>query len=135
MQLEAILDDSCDGALFNVKQMTGGKGVHEESRDSITLGPHRGKQLVIEIQARDGGQMMLRTFYHEGSGRRYIAMCGGKNYDVDHPNVRKFFESFQILDNGLPDPPPEEKKKEPTKGPGASKKKETAGPKVGGPPK
>jgi hypothetical protein len=62
-------------------------------------------------------------------------MCGGKNYDEDHPNVKKFFESFQILDNGLPDPPPEEKKKEPTKGPGASKKKEAAGPKVGGPPK
>jgi hypothetical protein len=123
MQLEAILDDSCNGALANLKQMTGGKGVHELSRDSVSIGPHKGKQLVIEIQAREGGQMILQTFYHEGSGRRYIAMCGGKNYEEDHPNVKKFFESFQILDNGLPDPPPEEKKKEPD-----DKKKGPAGP-------
>jgi hypothetical protein len=52
-------------------------------------------------------------------------MCGGKNYDEDHPNVKKFFESFQILDNGLPDPPPDEKKEK------ADKKKGPAGPKQG----
>jgi len=113
MKLEAILDDSCEGALHNIKQMTGGKGVKELSRDAVTLGAHKGKQLVIEIQVGDGGQMIMRTFYHKDSGRRYIAMCGGKNYNADQPNVKKFFESFQILDNGKPDPPPEGKKKEP----------------------
>jgi hypothetical protein len=113
MKLEDILDDSCNGALKNIKQMTDGKGVKELSRDSISKGPHKGKQLVIEIQADEGGQMILQTFYHKDSGRRYIAMCGGKNCKADQPNVKKFFESFQILDNGKPDPPPEEKKKEP----------------------
>jgi predicted Zn finger-like uncharacterized protein len=123
MQLEAILNDSCEGALHNIRQMAGGKGVHELSRESVSIGPHKGKELVIEIQAREGATMIMRTFYHEASGRRYIAMCGGKNYEADQPNVKKFFESFQILDNGLPDPPPEEKKKEP-----ADKKKGPAGP-------
>jgi Zn-finger nucleic acid-binding protein len=122
MQLEAILNDSCDGALFSAKQAAGGKGVHELSRESVSIGPHKGKELVVEIQAREGGQLILRTFYHEGSGRRYFAMCGGKNYEADQPNVRKFLESFQILDNGLPDPPSEEKKKP------ADKKKGPAGP-------
>jgi hypothetical protein len=113
MKLEDILDDSCDGALARMKLTTGGKGVKELSRDSVTLGAHKGKQLEIEIQVGDGGRMIMRTFYHKDSGRRYIAMCGGKDYKADQPNVKKFFESFQILDNGKPDPPPEEKKKEP----------------------
>jgi predicted Zn finger-like uncharacterized protein len=55
MSLEQILNDSCDGTIAGLKQVTGGKGVHELSRESVSIGPHKGKQLVIEIQAREGG--------------------------------------------------------------------------------
>jgi hypothetical protein len=92
---EQLLNDSCDGSAANLAKMGG----REVRRESVQLGPYPGKQLVIYIPQADG-HMMSRCYL--AGGRLYIIMCGGSGYDTSHPDVRRFFESFEILDPGKP---------------------------------
>ena len=92
---DRLLNDACDGSSANLKKM----GCIESSRTNINLGPHRGKQLVMHVPA-GGGYIISRNFVV--NGRMYIAMCGGTGYDEHHPNVRRFLDSFDIIDDGAP---------------------------------
>jgi WD40 repeat protein len=105
LSTDALLDDSCNGCLA----MT--KGAQELSREAIRLGPHAGKQLVMSLP-QGNLKGILRTYYNAGSGRRYLVMAAGRGLDPDHANVRRLFESFEILDSEItapeepPQPPP-----------------------------
>src|SRR5262249_43644316 len=90
---ETLLNDACNGSLANLEQMGG----REVRRESIQLGPYPGKELVIYIP-QASGHMIMRCYLV--GGRLYLAMCGGSGYDTDQNNVRRFFESFAILDSG-----------------------------------
>jgi hypothetical protein len=80
-------------------------GGREVRRESVQLGPYPGKQLVIYIP-QAGGHMISRCYL--AGGRLYITMCGGSGYDASHKDVRRFLDSFEILDAGTPpaEPPP-----------------------------
>lgn len=98
---EQLLNDSCDGAIANMKNMD--PDTRELSRDSIRLGEFPGKELVVEVP-RGNGQFVMRNFL--AHGRLYIAMAGGRGFRRGQENVNRLFESIQILDTGEPDPPP-----------------------------
>lgn len=102
LQPEVVLNDSCDGALARLKD----QGGQEVSRQSIQLGPHLGKEMVINI-AKAGGKLMLRNYLVRG--HIYILIAGGVGFGPDHANIRKFFDSFEVLEDPSPtssEPPP-----------------------------
>jgi hypothetical protein len=102
LPVETLLTDTCNGTVANVANMGG----QEERREAIQLGPHVGKELSVFIPRANG--RIISRFYIVG-GRLYMAMCGGSGHDVGHANVKRFFESFTILDAGAgagPMPPP-----------------------------
>jgi hypothetical protein len=92
---EGILDDSCDGAL---------KGIEKDEpveirRVSINHGPYPGKLLVVNVKKRKVN-MVARVFLV--GERVYLLVAVGKKYDEENVNVKKFFDSFELLEN----PPP-----------------------------
>jgi hypothetical protein len=90
---ERLLNDSCDGAVANME------GAKELSRKSIKLGDIPGKEMVVYIP-QGKGKGIMRAYYHKDQGRIYLLMAGGKGYQPDNPNVKKFFDSFEILEKG-----------------------------------
>jgi hypothetical protein len=104
---ETLLHDACDGAIANTKSQGGVEG----SRRSIQLGPYEGKELVIEIP-QHSAKMITRVYVVQG--RLYMAMAGGVGLEPDHANVKRLFESFEILDHGAAAPPPDQPEPAPT---------------------
>jgi hypothetical protein len=86
-----LLNDSCNGSVANLKA----QGGVEESRRSIQLGPHPGKELVVNMVKADG-KMVSRIYI--AHGRLYIVMAGGLGLHADHENVKRLFDSFEILE-------------------------------------
>lgn len=90
---ETLLNDACSGSVQGVAR----DGGHEVSRESITLGPHPGKQIVIDIP-KGGGKLTSRVYLV--NGRIVMLMAGGRGLEPDHPNVRKLFASLEITADG-----------------------------------
>lgn len=89
--VEAMLNDACNGSAANLEAM----GAVEVGRQSIKLKNYPGKQLTMKIsQAK--GYMIMRA-YMVGP-RLYIAMVGGRGLHEKHPDVIKFFDSFEITE-------------------------------------
>jgi predicted Zn finger-like uncharacterized protein len=103
LPLETLLNDSCDGSVRNLSA----QGGVEESRQSIQLGPHPGKELVVRIR-RAGGKVISRIYIV--NRRLYIVMAGGAGLRPDHENVKRLFDSFEIIekpgDSAVPTPSP-----------------------------
>ncbi len=100
--VETILNDACNGSAANLEAM----GAVEVGRKSIKLKNFAGKQLTMKIsQAK--GYMIMRA-YMVGP-RLYIAMVGGRGLHEKHPDVVKFFDSFEITE----EPAKAEEKKDP----------------------
>jgi len=99
LPVETLLNDSCDGSVANLRAQGGA----EESRHSIQLGPHPGKQLVIEMH-RAGGKVISRVYLV--NGRIYIVMAGGLGLRPGHENVQRLFDSFEILEKPGESPAP-----------------------------
>jgi choice-of-anchor C domain-containing protein len=104
---ETLLNDACDGAMANTKN----QGAVEVSRRSVQLGAYEGKELVSEIP-RHSAKMISRIYMVQG--RLYLAMAGAIGLEPDHANVKRLFESFEILDHGAASPPPDQLEPAPT---------------------
>jgi hypothetical protein len=95
---DRLLDDACNGATANVKQLNG----DEISRKAIELGPFPGKEIVHRVGKGNSSKMTTR--YYLAHGRLYVVQAQGKGLDPDHENFRRFFDSFEIIEQ--PAPPP-----------------------------
>jgi choice-of-anchor C domain-containing protein len=104
---ETLLNDACDAAMANTKS----QGAVEVSRRSIQLGPYEGKELISEIP-RHSAKMISRAYVVHG--RLYTAMAGAIGLEPDHANVKRLFESFEILDQGAAAPPADQPAPAPT---------------------
>jgi hypothetical protein len=91
LPVETLLNDSCNGSVANLQA----QGGVEESRRSVQLGPHPGKELVVNMVKADG-KMVSRVYI--AHGRLYIVMAGGLGLHADHENVKRLFDSFEILE-------------------------------------
>jgi hypothetical protein len=91
LPVETLLNDSCDGSVANLRA----QGGVEESRRSIQLGPHPGKELVVDMPKKDG-KMVSRVFIV--NYRLYVVMAGGFGLRPGHENVNRLFDSFEILE-------------------------------------
>jgi hypothetical protein len=90
---EQVLTDACNGALANLAA----QGGREVKREPIQLGPYPGMQMKAYLSNARG--YLISRFYL-AHGRLYMAICGGTGYDDGQPNVKRFFDSFEILDTG-----------------------------------
>jgi predicted Zn finger-like uncharacterized protein len=97
---DVLLNDSCDGSLAAIAPQ---KPI-EKSRTSVRLGDYPGKQMVVDVTNRK--VRMVARVYLVGE-RLYILMAVGKGYDPDNENVRRFFDSFEIIE-AAPAPRPEQ---------------------------
>jgi len=88
---EIILNDSCNGSVTNLEKM----GATELSRKSIKLKDYPGKQVIMKISEAKG--YMIMRHYLVGP-RLYSAIVGGRGLHEKHPDVVKFFESFEITE-------------------------------------
>jgi hypothetical protein len=95
---EVLLNDSCEGALAFARD----KGGRELSRESIQLGTYPGKELVIELP-KGNGKMIMRAYL--AHGRLIMALAGGRGFEPGQENLRRFFDSLEILDGGAPPAP------------------------------
>lgn len=103
LSAERLLNDACDGS----KNSLAKQGGVEVSRESITLGPHPGKQLVVDVP-QGNGKLVYRIYL--ANDRIVMLMAGGKGLDADHSNVKKLFASLEITTVSAPPPPDKEPK-------------------------
>ena len=96
---ETLLNDACDGSIRNTEN----QGAVESGRESIQLGPYPGKQLSSDI-ARAGAKTVARVYL--AHGKIFIVMAGAVGLEKDHANVKRLFESFEILETGVTAPSP-----------------------------
>lgn len=87
---EVLLNDACDGFIRDSKD-----GPVELKRESIKVGAYEGKLLVVNLKKRKVN-VVVRVFMV--GQRMYMIAAGGKGYDEDNVNVKKFFNSFELLD-------------------------------------
>jgi hypothetical protein len=103
LPVETLLNDSCDGSVANLRA----QGGVEESRQPVQLGPHPGKELVVNMTKADG-KVVSRVFI--ANSRLYVVSAGGLGFRPDHENVQRLFDSFEILekpdDGAVPAAPP-----------------------------
>jgi hypothetical protein len=90
---ETLLNDACDGAMKGI----GDEGGVEKSRESIQLGEIPGKQLIIEIKK---GRVRGIARVYLTNNRLYMLIAAGKGYTPEHENVKRFFNSFEIIETG-----------------------------------
>jgi NPCBM/NEW2 domain len=88
---ELILNDASDGALQGMAD----EGPAELRRESIDYRGYPGKQIVVDLKKRNV-TMVCRTFLIEG--RLYFLLAGGKGYSENHKDVKKFYDSFEVIE-------------------------------------
>lgn len=88
---EIILNDTCSGYAKFLEDM----GAVELSRKPITHKEWPGKQLTMKVSEKKG-YFLVRT-YLVGT-RLYFAIAGGAGLHEEHPDVVKFFNSFEITE-------------------------------------
>jgi len=88
---EIMLTDACNGSAMNLEKM----GATESSRKSIKLKDYPGKQLIMKVSEAKG--YMIMRHYLVGP-RLYSAIVGGRGLHEKHPDVVKFFNSFEITE-------------------------------------
>jgi hypothetical protein len=89
---DRLLEDAGNSFTVIAKQQNG----DEISRKSIELGPFPGKEIVHRVGK--GNSNKLTTRYYLAHGRLYVVMASGKGLDSDHENFRRFFDSFEIIE-------------------------------------
>lgn len=109
LPMEALLNDACAGAVANLANMGGS----EVSRTSIKLGPISGKELVVDVPKLKG-KLIGRIFVHRG--RLYMAMAVGRNFEPNHQDVKRFLDSFEIIEGDDKPAPKQEPKSNDPKG-------------------
>lgn len=86
-----LLDDSCDGAAANLRQMGG----RELGRSWIKLGNYPGREMVVRVP-QGQGKMVFRVYLVRET--LYMVMVGGKGIEPDGEIARKVFDSFKVLE-------------------------------------
>jgi hypothetical protein len=76
-----------------------GGGPKELSRTPIKLGDIPGMELVVRVEELSG-KVIMRGYYDQPNGRLFVAMIAGKGLEPNHENVKRFFDSFEILKEG-----------------------------------
>lgn len=89
---EALLDDACTEGM---KGMAGKLKCVETQRESIQLNGVPGKQLTIDIE--NGRAKAFARFYLSRT-RIYYLFAAGRDYHLEHPDVKRFFDSFEMLE-------------------------------------
>jgi hypothetical protein len=102
---EFILKEACDGANAALRQQAAksNEDVEELGRRSVQLGLFPGKELTQRVGTR-GGRMITRMYL--AHGRLYLVLAGGIGLNADHENVKRLFDSFQILERPSASPGP-----------------------------
>lgn len=96
--IENSLNGACDEMVRGLLRA----GATEESRTSISLAGHPGKQVVLDVP-EEKAKGFIRVYLV--GGRMYFIAVVGKGYDVKHGDVTRFFDSFEILEVPSPAPP------------------------------
>jgi hypothetical protein len=75
-------------------QLAGGRGGKLLDEKDVALGPHKGKELMVEVPGE--GTARIRFF---AAGRRLYKLTAlGKTHPPDPGETAKFFDSFQITE-------------------------------------
>jgi hypothetical protein len=96
---EQVLNLSCDSALSSLKALGGS----EVLRESVSLGDHPGKELVVEFPGSNG-RLIQRTYL--AYGRLYVVSAGARGLSPTDANASRLFESFRIVEASSPEPKP-----------------------------
>ncbi|MGO9598791.1 MAG: hypothetical protein ACLP7Q_12450 [Isosphaeraceae bacterium] len=96
---EQVLNLSCNSAASDLKA----QGGHEVSRESVSLGEHPGKELVVEF-AGGNGRLIQRTYL--AYGRLYVVSAGARALSPTDASASRLFESFRIVEASPPEPKP-----------------------------
>ncbi len=96
---DVLLNQACDICLQDMNKQF---PVIETRRESISFGKIPGRQIEMDVP-KFGSHLIIR--YYLTTNRVYITMAGGRNYTTDHPDVKRFHDSFEILDKQSNPPP------------------------------
>lgn len=88
---DVILNDACTLGLAQLFK----EGGVELKRTSISLDGIPGKEVVMDVP-KFNGKIILRCYLVKG--RLYMVMVGGRKFEPEHEQVRRFLDSFAILE-------------------------------------
>jgi hypothetical protein len=80
------------------------RGDEELKRRSIQLGSYPGMELIVSVRH---GKNVTRVYL--AHHRIYVIAAGGRGIEANQPNVKRLFESLQIVDTGNDSAPPKGK--------------------------
>jgi hypothetical protein len=92
-----LLNRICNDVLANGKSA----GDEEIKRRPISLGSFPGMELTVSVRH---GKNITRVYL--AHHRIYLVAAGGRGIEPNQPNVKRLFESLQILDTGKDSAPP-----------------------------
>jgi hypothetical protein len=96
---DVLLNQACDVCIQDMNKQF---PVIETRRESISFGKIPGRQIEMDVP-KFGSHLIVR--YYLTTNRVYLTMAGGRNYTTDHPDVKRFHDSFEILDKQSNPPP------------------------------
>jgi hypothetical protein len=96
---DMLLNQMCDECVKDINKQF---AVIETRRESISFGKIPGRQIEMDAP-KFGSHLIVR--YYLTTNRVYLTMAGGRNYTVEHPDVKRFHDSFEILDKQSNPPP------------------------------
>jgi predicted Zn finger-like uncharacterized protein len=96
-----LLNRICDDLAANAKA----SGDEEVKRRSIQLDSYPGMELTMAVRH---GKTVTR--FYLAHHRIYLVAAGGRGIEPNQPNVKRLFESLQIVDTGKDSEPPKPKK-------------------------
>jgi hypothetical protein len=92
-----LLNRICDDIVARGKAA----GDEEVRRHSISLGDYPGMEVTVSVRH---GKNITRVYL--AHHRIYLVAAGGRGIEPNQPNVKRLFESLQILDTGTDSGPP-----------------------------
>lgn len=95
MELELLVKSACDNAMGKPRA----QGGELLGRQGLQLGPYPGSELVHRTA---NGRLITRTYL--AGGRVYVVIAGGYKLDEEHENVKRLFDSFEIIETGIDAP-------------------------------
>lgn len=98
--VEELLHDTCEGMTQSLWRMN----AYEKSRSNVKYEQFPGKQVIYSVSEKKGS-LVARCYI--ANKKLYIVMVGGTGLNLRHPDVVKYFKSFEILNQAQDDIKPE----------------------------